>query len=155
MRESTDTECFLLKSKSWEALAELRGRMLAELQEKAQRLEATLVLTEDQRDKALKERDDAIAAREIARKHRDDAQRFSESLCNEHIAKWEKTSAAVDAIVAERDAAIAERDAARTELDRLKPELDQQVINREARKPLRDYQRKIVEELYAKSLEAK
>lgn len=155
MRELTDLEREMLQSARWLDLSHYRGELLKELHARAQRLEATLVLTEDQRDKALKERDDV--------------QRLSIERAAEYIAMLGKINAGVDAVIAQRDKAqsqrdsfladlervVAERDTARAELAQLKFELDQQAISREAHKPLRDYQRKIVEELYAKSLEAK
>lgn len=62
MRELGYQEEVLLLTAKWEQLAELRGQLLAELQEKAQRLEAALVMTEDQRDKGFAERDALISA---------------------------------------------------------------------------------------------
>ena len=72
MRELGYQEEVLLLTAQWEQLAELRGQMLVELQEKAQRLEAALVLVEDQRDKGFAERDAAIAERDALRKQLDD-----------------------------------------------------------------------------------
>lgn len=104
----------------------------------AQRLEATLILTEDQRDKALKERDEARADRatwkrecsdlaikmkDLESEHRCDqivsnvyraqASQFAAQLREAKNSQDILLNGIVEA-VAQRDAAIAERDEART-----------------------------------------
>lgn len=92
MREFTTPEAVHVLAENWPALARMRGELLDELCARAQYLEATLILTEDQRDKALKERDDWLAA-----------------LKREQAKHLETLSAA-----------IAERDALRKQLDELR-----------------------------------
>lgn len=105
MRELTDLEREMLQSARWLDLSHHRGELLKELHARAQRLEAALVMTEDQRDKALKEWEDV--------------QRLVVSLQN----LLENSRREIQAYDVAYYAAIAERDAARKALSDLRSSL--------------------------------
>lgn len=99
MRDFTTPEAVHVLAENWPALARLRGELLDELFTRIQRLEASLVLTEDQRDKGIAERD-------ALRNQLDDLQAG--------MRQWEDEHASAVASV------IAERDNLRKQLDNMK-----------------------------------